>query len=238
MKLRALILLCGSLAGFGGLGAEKLQVTGTVLDADGKPAADVSVAASWCGFDGVLEPNGGTTTKADGAFAFSAQTDDAVVVLAMNKARTLGGIQLLKNGKSTPLTIKLAPLIEVRGEFTCSDLGKPLARAMLYPILLPEKVYAAEFAARSGAFSLKLPPGSYLFNCYGTDTEEIDKPIELRADTPVYDLKVDLPATPMAKHYGKAPPEWNFSAARGIDKNVKLADLKGKWVFLEFWGFW
>jgi len=43
---------------------------------------------------------------------------------------------------------------------------------------------------------------------------------------------------PLAKLYGKEPPPLKITDARGVDKNVKLSDYKGKWVVLEFWGFW
>jgi len=49
---------------------------------------------------------------------------------------------------------------------------------------------------------------------------------------------IDMPATVIAKHVGKAPPEWNVTDARGVAKTVKISDFKGKWVMIEFWGFW
>lgn len=44
--------------------------------------------------------------------------------------------------------------------------------------------------------------------------------------------------TIVARHYGKEPPAWNVTAARGLDKTVKLEGFRGKWVLLEFWGYW
>ena len=48
----------------------------------------------------------------------------------------------------------------------------------------------------------------------------------------------DLKPTIIAQHYGKAPPAWHVTDARGVDPEATLADFKGKWVLLEFWGFW
>jgi len=36
-------------------------------------------------------------------------------------------------------------------------------------------------------------------------------------------------------YYGKQPPDLQFTDARGISKDFKLADLRGKWVLLDFW---
>jgi hypothetical protein len=61
----------------------------------------------------------------------------------------------------------------------------------------------------------------------------------LAADRPEYDLGIlDLKASPIAKLKGKMAPGWDITAARGVKPNVKLSDYKGKWVYLEFWGFW
>jgi len=49
---------------------------------------------------------------------------------------------------------------------------------------------------------------------------------------------IDLPATKLAKLYGEPAPELTISAARGIDRQMRLADLRGKFVVLEFWGHW
>ena len=37
-------------------------------------------------------------------------------------------------------------------------------------------------------------------------------------------------------YYGKEPPPLAITDARGVRKDVKLADYHGKWVLLDFWG--
>ena len=49
---------------------------------------------------------------------------------------------------------------------------------------------------------------------------------------------LDLKASALAKLKGKPAPDWNITAARGVKSSAKLSDYKGKWVYLEFWGFW
>lgn len=33
-------------------------------------------------------------------------------------------------------------------------------------------------------------------------------------------------------------PEFTITAARGIDPGVKLADYRGRWLLIDFWGHW
>src|SRR5262249_40883306 len=49
---------------------------------------------------------------------------------------------------------------------------------------------------------------------------------------------VEVPATEIAKHKGKAPPKWTVTDARGIRKDFSLADYKGKWVLVDFFTHW
>ena len=50
--------------------------------------------------------------------------------------------------------------------------------------------------------------------------------------------EIDLAASAIAKLKGKPAPTLNPTDARGVSKSVQIADYKGKWVALEFWGHW
>jgi hypothetical protein len=45
-------------------------------------------------------------------------------------------------------------------------------------------------------------------------------------------------ANVLGKMIGNTPPELSVAEARGVKANVQLKDFKGKWVLLEFWGYW
>jgi hypothetical protein len=106
--------------------------------------------------------------------------------------------------------------------------------------VMPGKLRVAAHNSRESRFSLKLPAGKYEFDGYGsfTDFEGVRKEVTLEAGKNLEMGAVDLKLTPIAKHYGKAPPQWHVTAARGVKPDVKFADFKGKWVVIEFWGFW
>ena len=93
---------------------------------------------------------------------------------------------------------------------------------------------------RVSKFTFRLPPGKYLFGSIGRHVSHDTQVIELTSDEPVFDLQKVYPTKlkHIARFYGKKPPLWNVTAARGIEQNVKLSNFKGKWLLLEFWGYW
>jgi hypothetical protein len=44
-------------------------------------------------------------------------------------------------------------------------------------------------------------------------------------------------ANALASSIGKGLPDWMVTDTRNANKDIKLADFKGKWVLVEFWGF-
>lgn len=93
---------------------------------------------------------------------------------------------------------------------------------------------------RESKFTFRLPPGKYLFGSIGEHVSLKPQVIELDSEEYVSDLQKVYPTKlkHIARFYGKKPPLWNVTAARGIKKDVKLSDFKGKWLLLEFWGYW
>jgi thiol-disulfide isomerase/thioredoxin len=118
-----------------------------------------------------------------------------------------------------------------------------------------------------GKFSFLLPPGKYDLAIYSESPDaRMPKPGERKvldapADMPAYlsGIRIDVPAQkeldlgvlnvnlPKDKNgvahdyslfYGKIPPELAITDVRGVNKNVKLADFRGKWVLLDFWALW
>jgi hypothetical protein len=41
----------------------------------------------------------------------------------------------------------------------------------------------------------------------------------------------------LSNSVGKTLPDWTVTGVHNAKSDVKLADFKGKWVLLEFWGF-
>lgn len=218
---------------------EEVKVTGRVVDAAGKPVAGAEVAAFWTTEKGKMTPYKGTTTNAEGRFALTvAFYGRAQVLLALDKERKTGGLIVVEpKGAAKPVEIKLAPLIHFHGRFDCKELNTRPKWSNVY--VLSGQARIAMCISEEASFSFQLPPGTYKFWAYGTDIQDLKKDITLESGKPDLDMgTIDLPATILARHKGKAPPAWHVTDARGVKKDVKISDFKGKWVLLEFWGYW
>jgi thiol-disulfide isomerase/thioredoxin len=116
----------------------------------------------------------------------------------------------------------------------------------------------------NGKFSFLLPPGQYDFDVYSQEPnarmpkpherKPMDAPIDMpkylsgiRITVPRGQLTLDLgrldvvpvesdTLDPLTEYYGKKPPELTITDVRGASKSVRLADLRGKWILLDFWG--
>lgn len=129
--------------------------------------------------------------------------------------------------------------IQVQGRLLCPSLGRP-----------PVDVMVAAFPARSerpvvrsswtqGRFQIRLKPGEYMLQLEGVEIQPMVLNLMVPDDSPAIDLgDVELEPSILAASYGKPPPDWLITEARGIPDSLTPADLKGRWTLLVFWGFW
>ncbi len=128
------------------------------------------------------------------------------------------------------------------------------------PVYSSRLVSCGSFEAR---FEFRLPPGKYTLQAYSqfADREEFegdlipDRAIVLGSDRSdvhlgrlrlaphapdVHILKAKAKAegrwNDYTRHFGEAPPQWHATDARGISKDATIADFRGKWVLVDFWG--
>jgi thiol-disulfide isomerase/thioredoxin len=207
------------------------------------------------------------TTDADGRFNLKVENyGQDVALLVLDAPKKQAGLAVLgPNGSDAPLEIRLAPAVRVHGKLESKELGTTPQWTNVYVNLgqnaaralkrgSPEKesllakakslitsrpIRLVGNSSRKAEFSVILPPGEYELNAYGTDVKGIKKTVPLRAEQPDLDLgAIDLPATVVAMHKGKEPPAWSVADVRNVKKGVTLADYRGKWVVVDFWGYW
>jgi len=233
-----LVLACGLAATAG-----EVKVAGRVVDAEGKPVAGAEVASSWyAGGDGQMSPYQAAKTDGDGRFTAKVNIymDRDVEMMAMDAGRKAGGLAVVRAKEpNAALEIRLRPTVRLHARFESKTLGKPLL--WLNTMVRPAKGNGviAQGQSTKAECSFLLPPGDYVVSTYGSDVKQADRPVALEADRPDLDLgTIDLAAHVIAQHRGKAPPDWVAADARNAKKDLKLDDLRGKWVLVDFWGYW
>jgi hypothetical protein len=221
--------------------AQEKQFHGTVVDGAGRPVAGAAVDTYWAVTDGKLAPRAGTRTDAEGRFQLRVETipKRPHPLMAVDPTVSFGvAIALDAERAETPLTLQLAPMVPVRGEITSSKLGMPIEGCFV-SVSHDQAILGLVGFNFPGKFSLQLPPGNYRMAYHAHDCVAKKGTAVVAAGAAELDLgAIDLQPTVLSQYYGKAPPAWNVTDARGVDKAVQLADYRGKWVLLEFWGFW
>ena len=221
----------------------EVKVLGRVLGPDGKPASGAEVGSFW-----IVSEEGGQQRAIDAAETdeqgrFTVSVDfygREQALMAIDETGTLGGIAFLAPDEAgEPVEIRLEPLVNVHGTFASKDLEGPIAWTNVYMNLMPGKIRLVQNSSTEAKFSVSLPPGEYELYAYGRDVTRINKTLALEADQPDLDLgTLEIPASVIARLKGKTPPAWTLADARGVPKDVTLDDYKGKWVLIDFWGYW
>ena len=219
-----------------------VDVLGQVVDHEGKPVAGVRVADTWFAEQSApLEPSRPTLTDAEGRFSLKLEIYGRdIVVMAIDSTGALGGLAAVAvKDPGAPIRIEIKPLVEVRGKFTCEESGQSPGEIYATIYSGSGKLRVAAGRSLASTFAMKLPAGQYLLSG-GESGRHVgaEREVTLVAGQAVDLGAIDLKLTPIARLYGKEPPALHLTDARGVPKNVRLADFKGKWVVLDFWGFW
>jgi thiol-disulfide isomerase/thioredoxin len=160
--------------------------------------------------------------------------------MAMDPTGSLGGFAVIPaKGPGGPVRIEITPLVEFRGRFTCEESGQAPGETSLEMFREPESLPVVGGHWLAATFAMKLPPGRYrLRSGESTRHAAAEREATLKPGQPVDLGAIDLKLLPIARLFGKVPPAWHITDARGAPKDAKLADFKGKWVVLYCWGYW
>lgn len=245
---------------------EVVKFTGKVVDDKGKPVKDATVGTLWVAADKKLVPQQSVSVGKNGTFEaeFDVDGEKPVALLAFDKIQKRGGFVVVTPPDFREAQkITIDTLVSVGGHFDVSNIrGNPETvemvfesspdRAPLMRIELPAKKKAA----------IKIPAGKYMLHlgCDGGERAPREILIPNKASHDLGERMVLSPVT--SKHARKddeakdekgakdaggkkadkksvaALPRLNVTDALGVNKDVKIEDYRGKWVVLEFWGYW
>jgi thiol-disulfide isomerase/thioredoxin len=136
--------------------------------------------------------------------------------------------------------VALEPECRVTGSIVCEQLrkaGKPVGWTNVY--LMRDGRRVASCDSSQGKFEFLAPPGTYRLYAYGSDLGSTYASVTVppgRKELAV--PPVALTASKLVLLQGKPAPELAEGVVGWKGKPVKLADLKGKYVLLDFWGYW
>jgi hypothetical protein len=243
MRAFAAALTCLALAA----PASADSITGRVVDAAGRPVPGAEVATSWSFTAEGAAHKGAITTEA-GAFELEVNFyNRPSAIMALSADRTRAGVIIVQPDQAdAEHTITLGPVVEVTGDFFCPEFKAKPEWTNVYMSLMPPAgednafpIRIASCSSNSADFRFALPPGEYQFWGYGTDVQNLRRPLTLSADAQRLAMgTLELEATIIARHYGKPPPAINVTEARGAPVEVALADYRNQWLLVEFWGYW
>ena len=148
--------------------------------------------------------------------------------------------EVSKDDLGTMVTVTVEPVCRVRGRLTSTGMAKlnrPIGWTNVYVYRGDDRPLSC--FSESQEYHFDLPPGIYKLGAYGTDLDEVGTHIVVKKG--MRDLEVpplDLPPTKLAALMGRPAPELQGITDWKNGGPVRLADLRGKVVVLDFWGHW
>jgi RNA polymerase sigma factor (sigma-70 family) len=148
--------------------------------------------------------------------------------------------EVSKDDLGTMVTVTVEPACRVRGRLTSTGMAKlnrPVGWTNVYVYRGDDRPLSC--SSESQEYHFDLPPGIYKLSAYGADLDTVGTHIVVKKG--MRDLEVpplDLPPTKVATLLGRPAPELRGITDWKNGEPVRLADLRGKVVVLDFWGHW
>ncbi len=248
--------------------AEVVKFSGKVVDDKGKAVKDAQVGILWTSDGKKFEAEQTIAAGKDGSFAgeLDVAADKPVVLMAFDKTQKRGGFEVLTPADfDSGRKIEIDNLVSLTGSFDVANIrGNPETVEMVFGGPLGDQsapAFRVELPAKK-RFNIKVPGGKYILKVGCSGGEREPRELLVPNGKTTHDIKDKLVLSPItsrqarksddegtrddknpnkgkaAKEGSAAPPPLNVTDASGVPKTVKLADYKGKWVLLEFWGYW
>ncbi|MDB5345346.1 MAG: resA 7 [Schlesneria sp.] len=227
-----------------------------LVDEDGKPVEGATVGVfpyigekgsaltiddgiGWHYMYGATSDADGIATLSDGAIGM-----DLACVVARHTGRQLTAVWKIDSGKlnsaKTAETIVLHLACRVSGKLVCRDLtdrNRPIGGTTA--ILSFGGGRALTCFSTDQTFQFFAPPGDYELQSHGANLHIVKTGVQIKPGQRELDLgSIEQPATRLALLIGEPAPEFSGVKCWKNSPGVNVADLKGKCVILDFWGYW
>ena len=224
------------------------EIKVTVVGVDGKPVAGATVCQQ---MSGVQNPDRKKPVEwvcresvkcdANGTVVIPGERLRAGVLIARGPANdTLGLARVSPAGRATgTVLVDLRPQVRVTGTMTCDELtkaGQPIGTTRGFLHRDGDRV--ASYFSSEGKFEFLAPPGQYTLNLNGSEVG--DQWVDITVPDASNEFTVEpvaMTARALAVLKGKPAPELTGIVGWKGEK-TRFADLRGKYVLVEFWGYW
>ncbi len=187
-----------------------------------------------------------TSTRSSGADGIAQMEDDddylsRLCLIARHEGRKIAAVASIDPPTlEEPIRLTLRRETELVAEANCKhwdDSNNPFPGVIVIVSAAGKRMLECTF--ETPRFRLPLPPGDYELEAYGYGTHFVTKQVTVRSQEEPQSLEpIDLPATKLMLLAGQTAPEIPDVVAWKNSRPLKLADLRGKCVVLDFWGYW
>jgi thiol-disulfide isomerase/thioredoxin len=224
-----------------------ITLTIHLVDGGGKPVPGAFVGENAYGDSAnkpkwsFYTPRAKSNGSGDARLRLETRPSAPILLYALHLGRSLTAFQVLADAVlDRPVTITLVPACHVTGRLVSADFDKlrrPLEWTNVY--LYHGKHRSLNFMSKRQEFEFFLPPGQYELSAYGTHMATVSRKIEVKPNQPELSIgKLNLPADTLARRFGRPAPEFRRIKGWKNGGPTTLAQLRGKVVVLDFWGFW
>jgi peroxiredoxin len=216
--------------------------------------------------EGKMEPWGSVRVSTDAEGRFSIPAPERMKSLMIyDRDRREGAVVVFDpRHPEAPIEARLSPLVRVFGTTRLAGAEGPLKWSCAYlslpydeadPLNRRRIAICGSFKTR---FEFSIPPGTYEFSASSdspasatldarkvvveADQKEIDLgSLVLRPQVGGVQNLIDRAKArgtwgDYKQNFGKQPPPWHLTDAKGVAKDARLSDFKGRWAVLYFWG--
>jgi thiol-disulfide isomerase/thioredoxin len=227
-----------------------------LIDGDGKPVdgAEVGTSADIGYGEAFLAQTAGSGTQwryanhlrsaADGIARLSADPRNPGAwssLIARHEGRKIAAIASVDQRKQDqPIRITLLPEREIVGEAGCPEVSSEAFGGITVSIGQPDTMKPIiQWRLKEAKFRISLPPGTYGLGVESTRAYRSKQHLVVAPGADDQRIEpIVLRAVEWAALVGKPAPELPDVLAWKNSAPVKLADLRGKVVVLDFWGYW